>query len=120
MFYYVKNKYGIPVFESENLEDVVNHAAIYSLEKHTTADVYERGPCGYNRKTHSFKESIDLGGDPRPLTNEMIERMEGLVNVRDIVVLSDVVSAIIEDLKKNGFEKDDILAYLNKLIARGE
>lgn len=45
------------------------------------------------------------------------ERMDGLVRTGDVLMLQEVTKNIVSDLKIEGFEKKDILAYIASVAA---
>lgn len=50
------------------------------------------------------------------LTEENIERMEGLTNLAAHSVLEESVKTIYEDLEEDGYERGEILEYLNLIV----
>lgn len=57
------------------------------------------------------KKSID-----EKLSPEYIDRMEGLANIQDLAILKEKLSSLASDWMKEGFEKEDVLEYMETII----
>ena len=51
-----------------------------------------------------------------PLSNEFINRIEGLSNIRNLKLLKDMIRILTTDWMQEGFEKEDIVEYVTSLI----
>ena len=50
------------------------------------------------------------------ITREFFERMEGLTSIKDTNTLVNVLARLSKDLFKEGFEKDEIIEYFQKVV----
>jgi hypothetical protein len=50
------------------------------------------------------------------ITREFFERMEGLTSVKDTNLLVNALARMSESLFKEGFEKDEIIEYFQKVV----
>jgi len=50
------------------------------------------------------------------ISQEAFERMEGLTSIKDTNTLVNVLARLSKDLFKEGFEKDEIIEYFQKVI----
>lgn len=66
-------------------------------------------------KRKTLKESLDSVD-----MKEGDNRMDSLVSQPDLHAFRQAATAIMDDLIKDGFEEDDIIAYLNKHIYSSE
>ena len=50
------------------------------------------------------------------VTREFFERMEGLTSIKDTNLLVNALARLSKDLFKEGFEKDEIIEYFQKVV----
>jgi len=50
------------------------------------------------------------------ITREFFERMEGLTSIKDTNLLVNALARLSKDLFKEGFEKDEIIEYFQKVV----
>jgi hypothetical protein len=50
------------------------------------------------------------------ISQEAFERMEGLTSIKDTNTLVNVLARLSKDLFKEGFEKDEIIEYFQKVV----
>lgn len=66
-------------------------------------------------KRKTLKESLDSAG-----MKEGDNRIDSIVNQHDLHAFRQAATAIMDDLIKDGFEEEDVIAYLNKHIYSSE
>ena len=50
------------------------------------------------------------------MNKEMYDRMDGLVNVNDVIKLDHGARGIVKDLSKDGFDRKDIYEYIREVL----
>ncbi len=67
-------------------------------------------------KNKEFKRMQKIAGIQLNENMEMIDRMEGLANERDLVTLEAKLRIVATEWMQEGFEKEDIKEYMSYLI----
>jgi len=82
-----------------------------------SAPGYDTRKTGESLPTlESVKAAYEAKNDIKEVSNEGIDRMEGLANIRDLKAMKDSLRILSADWMQEGFEKEEIAEYVISLI----
>lgn len=114
---YYRNPDGTPYFSEDLDKDRTDAEAEKMMDFLAEKDKKEEGYMG-TQYDSSEDMAVDMvkKGITEKISPEAIERMEGLADEESLAKLTIAITLLGDDWMKEGFEKEDILEYLEHLL----